>query len=167
MSARVGVREAVPADVERLIELWIELMDFHRDRDPFFARSPDAYDRFAEFITSKMDADDAVVLVAEEDRSLLGFSMAMVRDYPPVFETTRHGFIQDVIVTEQTRRRGIGTRLYEETMEWIRARGVSRVELEVASTNPISQAFWYAMGFRDTVKRLVVDLEQPGSIGPC
>jgi ribosomal protein S18 acetylase RimI-like enzyme len=153
------IREAHSDDVEGLVELWIELMDFHRDRDPFFSRSDDAHDRFGEFIKTKMESDEAVVLVAEQDGSLIGFSMAMVRDYPPVFETVRHGFIQDVIVTERARRQGIGKQLYEETLAWIRSQGISRVELEVASSNPVSQAFWYQMGFHDSIKRLALDLE--------
>lgn len=153
------IRESQPDDVGSLVELWIELMDFHRDRDPFFTRSADAHDRFGEFVKTKMDSSEAVVLVAEQDGSLIGFSMAMVRDYPPVFETVRHAFIQDVIVTERARRQGVGKRLYEATLAWIRLQGVSRVELEVATTNPVSKAFWYEMGFRDSIKRLALDLE--------
>ena len=153
------IREAHPEDVDRLVELWIELMDFHRDRDPFFARANDAHDRFGEFIRAKMESDEAIVLAAEQGGSLIGFSMAMVRDYPPIFETVRHGFIQDVIVTEGSRRQGVARELYERTLGWIRSQGVSRVELEVATTNPVSQAFWYEMGFRDSIKRLAMDLE--------
>lgn len=153
------IREAHSDDIEGLVELWIELMDFHRDRDPFFSRSADAHDRFAEFVKAKMEAKEAVVLVAEQDGSLIGFSMAMVRDYPPVFEAGRHGFIQDVIVTQSARRQGIGRKLSDATLGWIRSQGVSRAELEVATTNPVSQAFWYEMGFRDSIKRLVLDLE--------
>jgi ribosomal protein S18 acetylase RimI-like enzyme len=154
------IREAVPSDLEGLVELWIELMDYHRERDPFFRRSVDGHTRFRDFVVTKMEAEEAILLVAEQHGTLVGFSMAMVRDYPPVFETIRHGFIQDAVVTERARRQGVGRRLYEETLAWLREQGVSRIELEVATSNPVSQAFWYAMGFRDSIKRLALDLEQ-------
>jgi hypothetical protein len=67
-----------------------------------------------------MEAKEAVVLVAERGKQAVGFSMAMIREYPPVLETRRHGFIQDVIVTERLHRRrsGIGRDFKTPSSVW-------------------------------------------------
>ncbi|MCA9437597.1 MAG: GNAT family N-acetyltransferase, partial [Candidatus Omnitrophica bacterium] len=45
------------------------------------------------------------------------------------------------------RRKGIGERLFRETVEWFRAKGVDRIELRVVVANEVSTAFWRKMGF--------------------
>ena len=44
-------------------------------------------------------------------------------------------------------------------MDWVRDRGVERVEIQVASGNPEGQAFWRALGYADLMSVLHKRLE--------
>jgi ribosomal protein S18 acetylase RimI-like enzyme len=152
------IREACTADLDEIVELWKEFMEFHRQRDPFFTRSEDGDRRFRDFVAENLDNPDWLVLVAIEAERPVGYCMATVLEYPPVLELRRHGFVQDTAVTEVARRHGVGSALYERTERWFRERGITRVELNVAATNDASQAFWRRMGFRDSIHRWARDL---------
>lgn len=157
MATEVEVREATQADLSEIVELWKEFMDFHRQRDPFFTRARDGHRAFRNFVKENIENSDWLVSVAIEADRQVGYCMATVLEYPPVFETQRHGFIQDVAVTEIARRHGVASALFAHAESWLRKRGVRRIELNVAATNEVSQAFWRKMGFKDSIHRWAKD----------
>ena len=87
------IRKAVSEDLPAVIDLWTELMDFHRDIDPLFTRSAEAADNFLKYLGENMDADDSELFVAEVSGKLVGYVMANVSKYPPVFVQERYGAI--------------------------------------------------------------------------
>jgi ribosomal-protein-alanine N-acetyltransferase len=68
---------------------------------------------------------------------------------PPIMVEVERAEITDVGVRADARRRGIARQLVEAALEWVRASGVERVEIQVASGNAEGQAFWRALGFAD------------------
>jgi ribosomal protein S18 acetylase RimI-like enzyme len=158
MAIGTEIREATRNDLDEIVELWKEFMDFHRRRDSFFTRSHDGHAKFRNFVTENIDNPDWLVVVALEAERPIGYCMATVMDYPPVFELQQHGFIQDVAVTEVARRHGVASSLFEHAENWLRRRGVRRIELNVAAANEVSQGFWRRMGFKDSIHRWAKDL---------
>jgi ribosomal protein S18 acetylase RimI-like enzyme len=75
-----------------------------------------------------------------------------------VLKNPRFGHVLDMMVAEQYRRRGVATRLYDETVKWFKKRGLERVELQVATSNQESQAFWHQMGFSDYLKKVTKNI---------
>jgi len=150
--------DACLADLDEIVELWKEFMEFHRQRDPFFTRSSEGHRQFRRFVADDLGSADWLVLVAIEADRPIGYCMATVLEYPPVFELKRHGFVQDVAVTEVARRHGVGRALFERAEQWFRTRGITRIELNVAAANAVSQAFWRRLGFRDSIYRWARDL---------
>ena len=158
MTAEIVVRRARAADMEAIVLLWEELVDFHTAHDPFFRRADGAGAVFAGFVAERLDADDARVLVAEVGGGLGGYLMAAVASYPPVFTATRYGSIFDLAVTASWRRRGVGARLVEAARAWFRQRGLTRAEVRVQTANPLSTAFWRKEGFTPYVEGCFSDL---------
>jgi len=152
------IRKAKQEDIESIKELWKEFVDFHKFRDPFFTRSPDGHDRFGEFVLGNIESDDWLVLVSEHAGELIGYSMAAIQKYPPVFIKSIYGFIQDIAVTGEYRKHGIGKMLFENMIEWFREKGLTRVEVQAASANEVSMAFWRKMGFQHYIERFYIDL---------
>lgn len=150
----ITTRKATAEDVEAIADLWVEFIDFHKDFDWFFARAKDGRERFTEYVQENIDNPNWLILIALDDGEYVGYCMSAVMAFPPVFQTKYYGFIQDLAVTESHRRRGIGSRLLEETLRWFRIHGVSRIEVQVAATNPLSQSFWRRHGFTDYITRL-------------
>ena len=155
---KMDIRIAHVDDLQSIKELWKEMMDFHRIRDEYFARSDEGHERFGEYARSNIESPEWLVMVAVEDEQVIGFSMGRIAAYPPVFKHSHYGFVADIVVNESYRGRGIGRQLFEHMLPWFREQGVFRVEIEVASTNEVSQAFWTRMGFREYMKKMIHEI---------
>lgn len=66
---------------------------------------------------------------------------------PPLFAETERGEVESLVVRPEARRRGAGRALAEAAFAWLRARGLARVEVQVAAENGEGRAFWRALGF--------------------
>lgn len=141
------IREATPADLPGLVELWIEFMDFHADMRTRFVRSPDAAERWAAYIGPKLVEENVCALVAEDQGGLVGYLVGLVVEYPPIVVERRFGFVQEIAVTASRRREGIGRALYARAEAWFRARGLPHVEIRLDSDNALSRAFWTSQGY--------------------
>lgn len=84
--------------------------------------------------------------------------MATIQEHPPVYKNTRYGYIQDIAVTKKHRRKNIGSMLFEQAVIWFKKKKVSRMELDAASANELSQSFWRKTGFRDYMIRMSKDI---------
>ncbi len=68
---------------------------------------------------------------------------------PPVFTPRKIGFINEVAVADEFRRRGIGTSLVNEAVAWFHSRGANSVELSVYAKNQVAKEFWHKLGFAE------------------
>ena len=154
----MDIRIARISDLQSIKELWKEMMDFHRVRDEYFARSEEGHERFGEYVRSNIESPEWLVMVAVDEGIIIGFSMGRIAAYPPVFQHSHYGFVADIVVNENYRGRGIGRQLFEQMLPWFKEQGVTRIEIEVASTNEVSQAFWTRMGFREYMKKMIHEI---------
>jgi ribosomal protein S18 acetylase RimI-like enzyme len=141
------VREARPQDIERVVELWAEHVDFHAQCDPQFLRRDGSEDGFAHHLRGQLGKSDFLLIVAEIDGEVVGFLNGELSDHPPCFAHRTHGFIDNLAVSPQWQRAGLGTALLEKAMAWFSVRGVSTVEGRVLLSNPMAMAFWQKTAF--------------------
>lgn len=143
----IQIRSATLEDTNAIVELWKEYMDFHAERERRFARSDDGHVRFGEYISGRIMDDASCVLVAEHEQNVVGYCLATLAKFPPVFAYREYGSISDLAVTARSRHQGIGQALVEAAFRWFAERGVRRIEVRVATSNEVSTAFWRKMGF--------------------
>lgn len=158
------VRPATVADLARLIVLFQQEIAYQREIMPFLDVSSDF--NWRHFVEVKLNNPNERVIVAEEGPRLLGYIdvRAIVPSpsrpwrnivkrifrqvTPPSFVQTRIvGRIDDCYVEPQFQIRGIGSALLKEGLTWLRARGVTRVDLAVSTANANGRAFWEKRGF--------------------
>ena len=149
------IRPAAAVDIPAMTGLWREFMAFHARFDPYFTTRPDGHRTWARFAEGNLQNPDWLVLVATRNGQMAGYAMARTVVLPPVFTTERYGFIQDLAVTAACRRRGIGSALFRAAQAWFQERGIDRIELDMASRNPLAGPFWRKMGFGSHLERLV------------
>ena len=147
------IRKARQRDKDCIVELWKQFIDFHKQRDAHFSRSRKGHLKFKDFLSKKISARNALVLVAQINRRVVGYVIASIDAYPPVFVDKHYGAIYDLMVDSAFRRRGIGRRLFSETRKWFRKKGMKRIELSVAVTNLLAMRFWKEMGFKTYLEK--------------
>jgi len=163
MAKRTTIRKAVQKDVPAIVELWKEMIDFHKERDRFFSRSAAGHQAFADFITGHITSETSDVFVAEARKDIVGYCLAVVEKYPPLLEIQEYGLVRNMAVSRKYRRKGIGKRLLKEAQSWFSGKGVHRIETRVATSNKLAGEFWAKMGFAPYLE--TVFLELPGGDG--
>jgi N-acetylglutamate synthase-like GNAT family acetyltransferase len=148
----IVIRKAVVKDVPSVLELWKELMDFHKELDRFFSRSATGHKQFAEFVTGHIKNENSCVIVAEHNGNLVGFCLATISKYPPVLKLKEYGEILGMAVSGKCRQRGIGARLLKALRQWFLKRGIKRIEVRFATANKVAERFWTKMGFQTYLK---------------
>jgi ribosomal protein S18 acetylase RimI-like enzyme len=158
MGKNITIRKATAEDVPAIVELWKELIDFHKECDRLFSRSENGHKAFTDWITGHISSDTSCVFVAEAGMDIVGYCLAIVEKYPPVLEIKKYGLIQDIAVTGAYRRGGIGERLLKEAKGFFREKGLRRIETRVAINNKLSTGFWAKMGFKPYLETAFMEI---------
>lgn len=148
-----AIRAARPADAPALARLWREMWDFHSGVDRRFEAGPQANHAMADWLREHAANPDACLLVGEESGRPIGYVLGLILENPPVVTLRRYGFISELTVTADVRRRGVGTLLLEAAHRWFLDRGMTEVEVNVAARNPVSRNFWKKQGYTEFVER--------------
>jgi RimJ/RimL family protein N-acetyltransferase len=86
---------------------------------------------------------DAAVFVAEDDGRIVA-RLSLSRDPHPA---SRHVADLGLMVTERSRRQGIGRMLLDQAAEWGRVSGIRKLELHVFPWNEAALALYESFGF--------------------
>jgi GNAT superfamily N-acetyltransferase len=156
------VRKAERRDLEALGRLGAMLMRTHYafDRERFLAPGEGAEQSYSSFLGRMLDSPESRVWVAERDGVIIGYVFAALE--PLSWKELRGpaGFIHDVAVTEEARHSGVGTKLIEVAIEWLRSRGAPRVILWSAAANETARTLFGRLGFRETMVEMTMELNR-------
>ena len=159
------VRAAEPADLPAIGRLGALLVRTHHDFDPkrFIAPTSRTEKSYGSFLGTQLDEPDIVILVAERDGELLGYTYAGVEGYDYMALRGPAGAVYDIVVDPAYRRQGVGRLLLDATVEALKARSVPRVVLSTAEKNEAAQRLFDRAGFRRTMIEMTRELD--GKLG--
>lgn len=154
------VRRATFADLPRIGRLGTLLVDEHYDFDSlrFLATKNRTPADYAAFMSTQLDKEDIIVLVADINGDVIGYSYSAVEGYDYMSLRGPAGVLHDIIVDPDYRGRDVGRLLLEATIEALEARGVPRVVLTTAEQNDAAQRFFARVGFRRTMVEMTREL---------
>jgi ribosomal protein S18 acetylase RimI-like enzyme len=158
--AGVIVRLAGKDDLPALGRLGASLMQTHYAFDPhrFMAPPSDPESGYAWFLGTQLRGEDVAVFVAERDGAILGYVYAGLE--PQSWKELREaaGFIHDIVVDQEGRRRGVASSLMDAAVAWLKERGAPRVILWTAQQNEAAQQLFAKLGFRRTMVEMTREL---------
>ena len=131
------IREAITKDLDALAKLF----DAYRQ----FYRKPSDVSAAKRFLLERMEKNESVIYVAEENGLLTGF----VQLYP-LFSSTRMKrlwLLNDLFVSLEFRRRGIAKQLFEKCFQLMRDTNACGIMLETEKTNFIGNKLYQQLGF--------------------
>jgi ribosomal protein S18 acetylase RimI-like enzyme len=147
------VRPAAPADLPALGRLGALLVRVHHELDPerFIAPMPRTEHAYAAFLGAQLQAPNVVILVAERDGAVLGYTYAAVEGNDYMALRGPAGVLHDIVVDPAHRGTGVGRMLLDATLAALRARGAPRFVLSTAERNDAAQRLFARAGFRRTM----------------
>jgi ribosomal protein S18 acetylase RimI-like enzyme len=153
MTAAVNLRPATPADVPAIGRLGALLVRTHHDFDPkrFIAATSRTEQGYGSFLGTQLDEPNVIVLVAEREGEVLGYTYAGVEGNDYMALRGPAGVVYDIVVDPAYRRQGVGRMLLDAALEALEARGAPRAVLSTAEQNTPAQHLFESAGFRRTM----------------
>lgn len=161
------IRPASAADVPAVLPLVRAICDLHAARDPDrFVVVDDILARYAAWLPERAADPTSVFFVAEAPgpdgaATVVGYCVGTCEPAAPIFWVPACGWIHDVFVLPDHRRRGLARALVLAAEARFRALGVSQVRLHTGAFNEQARAAFAAQGYRPSVVEMLKTLDQP------
>ena len=165
MPPDITIRHAEERDVPALGRLGAALMRTHYafDEHRFLRPGEDAESGYARFLGSQLGASDTLLMVAEQTAAdgsaeIVGYIYAGIEPLSWKELRDEAGFVHDLLVTPVARHLGVGQRLLDAAIEWLREQGMPRVVLWTATPNDSARRLFEGRGFRSTMVEMTLEL---------
>lgn len=144
MAAELVVEPASAADVPAIAHLFGELARHHGEIQPDSPRYGVPTARWREIVEMALRDPGEHVLVARSDVEVVGFVRFHYEEKP--WGTSCE--VETLVVDEDWRGRGAGSRLLEATEEAAAANGARGIRADILVGNDDGAAFWQARGYK-------------------
>jgi len=160
MTATIDVHQATPADIPAIGKLGALLVRTHHDFDPqrFLPATSGTEGAYGSFLGSQLDNQKIVILVAERDGEVIGYTYAGVEGTDYMALRGPAGVLYDIVVDPAHRGRGFGRMLLDATLAALKVRSAPRVVLSTAERNAPAQRLFDRAGFRRTMIEMTREL---------
>jgi ribosomal protein S18 acetylase RimI-like enzyme len=129
------------------------LVRIHHDFDPerFLPATPRTEEAYAGFLQGQLADASAIILVAERDGAVIGYSYAQIEGTDYMALRGPAGVIHDLMVDPAHQGQGVGGLLLDAMRAILATRRVSQVVLSTAARNTAAQRLFARAGFRPTM----------------
>jgi ribosomal protein S18 acetylase RimI-like enzyme len=158
----VSIRPAKPEDIAVLGRLGEVMVRVHHDLDAqrFIAPTSGTERGYGSFLGSQIGKANIVVLVAEHDGQVIGYTYAGIEGNDYMSLRGPAGVLYDIVVDPAHRGQGIGQMLLDATLAALESKGAPRVLLSTAERNESAQRLFARAGFRRTMIEMTKELTE-------
>ena len=129
-------------------------MDYHEKINKFFKHSNNGHINFWKYLENEINNDNFYLPIAIENNEILGYAIAKIDYYPPVFDNTIYCYLTDIVIKEKSRWKEIGNQLFDKLIEWCKSKGINRIELQYLPENKLAYEFYKNIGFKTHLETL-------------
>lgn len=154
------VRKAKIEDIEQIVELWKELVSFHKNFGEYWAidRTKNTENVFREWAKKRIEGKDSTILVTADENKIVGFLLGFIKKRPPVLKVKKVAYISDCVVYKEYRKKGITREMVKEFIKWAKKKKVKWVELQTSSKNEIGIKAWKKIGFEKYAEDMIIKI---------
>jgi GNAT superfamily N-acetyltransferase len=168
----VFVRPAEARDLPALGRLGAALLRVHHAFDDrrFLPPGDDPEGGYADFLGTQLHAGGTLVLVAVRQAAadepgngapseVVGYVYAGIEPLSWKELRDEAGFVHDLVIADEARGCGVGRRLLDAAIAWLREQGMPRVVLWTAAPNEAAHRLFARRGFRSTMVEMTLELD--------
>jgi ribosomal protein S18 acetylase RimI-like enzyme len=150
----VIIRDYQPADRPALVRLLEQLQDFQAalDETRHMRRLPEYGELYAAETLAQVARQHGTIYLAEENGEVLGCIVGYIREATPgmraAIDWTRAGYIDDLVVREDSRSKGVGALLIKQLEDYFRQHQCQVVGVDALSANSGAVNFYARRGYR-------------------
>jgi ribosomal protein S18 acetylase RimI-like enzyme len=153
------IRPATATDMPVVGHLGALLVGIHSAFDParFLPATPQTEAAYAGFLHAQLADANAIILVAERDGAVIGYSYAQIEGTDYMALRGPAGVIHDLMVDPAHQGHGVGGMLLDAMRVLLATRGVRQIVLSTAARNEAAQRLFARAGFRPTMIEMTCD----------
>ncbi len=149
----MSIRPFQPADLPRVQQITIDSFEgvsIDRNIETRFGLidGKDWRERKARDVTTDCQVQPEGVFVAEEDGQVVGYITTRIDRFTSI------GRIPNLAVDPEFRALGIGSKLIEHAIEYIRSEGMALAKIETLVQNERGQALYPRFGFEEVARQI-------------
>jgi len=150
------IREAVESDYDFLCELFEEGDAFHRENVTYVFQKPEGPSRDADYVNRLISDENVGLFIALIESRPVGLICIFIREAPtiPILVPRRYAYIDNLVVSQNYRHRGIGRALMAKAHHWTISKNVHEIELNVWAFNNQAIDFYEKLGYEVTSLRM-------------
>lgn len=153
---KVEIRQAVDADRDIFIDYAIKLSNFNRNNHNIESKYDD-YELVINSITKHAQEtfnirnENTLILIAEIDGEPAGYALGRIFEESETADngTGRMGLFDELFVDDKARGLGLGQKLLDETIKWMKEQGINRIKLHAYSWNAHAKRIYERNGFKE------------------
>ena len=139
-----------PGEVEKIRELLLEARKVDRKFDFALKEPEEIVDKLIEWMKRRLTSPNAFLFVALNEQRPIGYVFGWIeRKSKNYWKVWKHGYICDIFVKKEFRRKGIGSALLEKAEEWFKRKEIEMIVSEVYAENAVSLNFHRARSFEE------------------
>lgn len=142
------IRKATVNDIKAINDLFCELdTEAIRSQPEHFQRG----ERTSEYLSEIIRDDNSDFLLAVSDDEIVGFSLLFEKETKglSLLVPCKYAYLQDFIVIEKYRNKGIGSKLLIESKQWAKDHSMEYLRLSVLPDNKDGQRFYVRHGLTE------------------
>jgi len=160
--AEIIVRRAEAADLAGASQLAGRLARMHHEANPRRFFLPENVEQgYTWWFGQELVRSAAVILVAFEGESLVGYAYGAVEERDWNLLIDRHGVVHDLYVDDRARLLGVGSRLLDAMIRELEALGAPRIVLYTMVDNERAQRLFRSRGFGPTLLEMTRSTKSP------
>ena len=143
----MNYREAVLSDLDSLLAVEQKVVEAERPFNSSIKAGKTHY-----YDIKKLIVDShSHVLVAEDDRRIVGTGYAQIRSSKESLQHSRHSYLGFMYVSTEYRGKGVNKQIVDLLISWSRSQGVSDCYLDVYSKNSSAIRAYEKIGFESSM----------------
>lgn len=149
------IRLAGEKDIESLVDLWIELMEFHASFGIQLLIDKEKRAAIEEFLLGTITGKLSRIYIMDSGEAIVAMLIARVETRKEMFIYKKSGYIAETLVTKSFRGMNIGDELATTAHAWFDAEGAAYSELQVSVENESAIKFWKSKGYEPQTIRMI------------
>lgn len=150
------IRTSIENDRDRFVEMAVKLAQFNRNNHSEECKQDD-FDVVIDSLVKKAQDtfttknDDTLILIAELEGNPIGYVLGRVYEEDSTSDngTGKMGLIDQLYLDISARGLGLGQKLIDESLAWMKERGINRVKLHAYSWNNLAKKLYEKNGFKE------------------
>lgn len=153
----MNIRVAEEKDIPQIKKLYREFFSLMANIQPDIIREAEQEE---DFFQEMMDSDTADIIVAEENKKVIGFMVLCEQLTLPYncFVQYNYAYLMDIMIQDEYRNKGVAKALINQAKEWTRNRDLRFLDLNVLARNTNAIQLFKGQGFKEQMVTMRITL---------